>query len=482
MLVLGLALPAWAADDTPESLRDQDKGEHGRQVMDSLDFILSIGLDGSQARAILPLYEEACRLHARNYADRSEILPLEVQAYAAFLIEDRLNRGFSPEVEGRTARIHHRAIVVREKLAEDLNALSDDIWSLLTRPQQAAAEAYKPGRKAVFATFADPKEQRNVARSALRTRRHGPPPPRPEDPAIAAARKEVARIDRFVHPQQDNVASHLLSPAAAEWLYELAGVQAPPLVHEAVRYWRYGARDYPLARCRQDEAALRELRKEINNWNLTNGMYFSRSQMEQLVALAQEAERIEAVQRQIRPRGRLHPDQFAAQQVRLELAAEAVLRPGQRKVMEDYKPCLIPPKNLKDPVRVGQAADTSHLAEWLASTRGKGDVRIEEMINRLIEGEIDRLGPMDEPAVEARRELLRETARQVADMTEVEFALNKDDLAEEIQPVDRKKTLIAAIDDMRRVRSKPGRTYEFLLNCDFADVLKVRYQQLASAR
>ena len=41
------------------------------------------------------------------------------------------------------------------------------------------------------------------------------------------------------------------------------------------------------------------------------------------------------------------------------------LTEAQRTVMVTYKPCLIPPKNLKDPVRVGQASDSSHAVQIL---------------------------------------------------------------------------------------------------------------------
>ena len=270
----------------------------------------------------------------------------------------------------------------------------------------------------------------------------------------------------------------MLTPAAAQWLYELAGIRPPRMLYEAVNCWRVGTRDYPLDRCQQDQKAIRALSKEINHWNLTNGMYFSLGQIESLVQLAEQAEQLKAAQRHARPRERLHPDELNARLVQLELAAESVLRPAQLEVMREYKPCLIPPKNLKNPVRVGQANDDSRLGDWLQRARGRNDEQVDRMIDSLISREIDHLGPMSELAVAERRKLLRETARRAAAMSDVEFALNLDDLAGAIAPVNRKQELTVAIDEMHRVRTKPGRTYQFLLNRDFANVLMVRYQQL----
>ncbi|UCG15424.1 MAG: hypothetical protein JSV19_09010 [Phycisphaerales bacterium] len=479
LAAIGPGLPSPAAD-LPEALRDDAQGDHGRQTVDSLDLILSLGLNSAQARAILPLYAEACRLHQSHYRDKAEIQPQEIQAYAAFLAEDRLNRGFSPEVERSTARVHHRAKKARETFATNLNELAQGVWRILTPQQRRIAETYKPQKKAVFAAYASPKEKRNVARQAARRARRGPPAPRRDDPALAAARRELDTVRTAIHPRPDVIAKHLLTPAAAQWVYELAGVRAPRMLYEAVYCWRFGTRDYPLDRCRQDQKAIRALSKEINHWNLTNGMYFSPGQIEGLVQLAKQAEQLKAAQRQARPREKLHPDEFNARLVQLELAAESVLRPGQLEVMREYKPCLIPPKNLKNPVRVGQANDGSHLARWLQRARRTNNEHVDRMIDSLISSEIKRLGPMSESAIAERRKLLRDTARQAAGMSDVEFALNQDDLAGAITPINRKEELTAAIDQMHRIRTKPGRTHQFLLNRDFANVLMVRYQQLKS--
>ncbi len=477
--VVGTCPVVALAAQVPEALRGQE-GDFDRQAVDSLDFILSLSLTQEQARAILRQYEEACRRYLDYYNDLAEIQPLEIEAYTAFLEEDRLNQGFTPEVERRTARIHHRALALRETVSADLNSLAEGVWDVLTPDQRQIAADYKPNRKAVFDRFASSKERRRAARRAERRARRTGLRPQGDDPQLKSARKELETINKATHVRPDAIAKYLLRPAAAEPLCQLADVRAPQVVREAVDCRRSGTRDYPRARGEQDEQTLHELRKEINNWNLANGMYFSREQIEQLVYLADEAERFKSTQRQAKPKDKLPRKDFNAEIVKLELAAEAVLRPGQLEVMETYKPCLLPPKNLKDPVRVGQASDGARLARWLERARGKPQRRVERMIERLIEREIAHLGPMDDATTEQRRNLLRETVRQASGMSDVEFALNKDDLADAIQPQDRKDELIADIDAMRRKRVQPGRTAQFLLNRGFAEVLKVRYEQLSN--
>jgi len=480
LLCLVAAFPVVAsAADVPDAIRDRFGDDVDQKEVVSLDFMLALSLTVTQAQAILPHYEEACLLHTAAYDTRAEIQPLEIEAYAEFLAEDRLDQGFTPEVERRTAHIHHRAIQTREGFHTDLNALAEDIWEVLTPDQQRIAADYKPDRKAIFKRFATLQERKKAARRAARRARRGQGQRRPEDPQLKEARDELDAIRRATHVRPGAIAEHLLTPVAAETLYELAGARIPEAVRNAVRCRKYGTRDYPMSRCEQDQQTLHGLQKEINSWNLTNGMHFSREQIEQLVRLANEAERLRTTQRQARPKDKLPRDAFNAELVKLELAAEAVLRPGQLEVMDTYSPCLLPPKNLKDPVRVGQASDGTRMARWLEHARRKNDRQIGRMVDRLIGGEIAHLGPMDETAEAQRRSLLRETVRRAAEMSNVEFALNKDDLASAIQPENRKDGLIADIDTMRRERAVPGRTCQFLLNESFANVLKVRYEQLS---
>ena len=69
--------------------RDRIRDDPDDLAVDSLAFIVTLPLTREQVRAILPLYQEACRLCTDHYCDRAEIQPIEFEAYAALLEEDR---------------------------------------------------------------------------------------------------------------------------------------------------------------------------------------------------------------------------------------------------------------------------------------------------------------------------------------------------------------------------------------------------------
>jgi len=65
----------------------------------------------------------------------------------------------------------------------------------------------------------------------------------------------------------------------------------------------------------------------------------------------------------------------------------------------------VPPKNLKNPTRAGQANDSSHIERMLARSRTVPDAiydqRIEKILDRHIANYEERFGPM--PSEDARK-------------------------------------------------------------------------------
>lgn len=130
---------------------------------------------------------------------------------------------------------------------------------------------------------------------------------------------------------------------------------------------------------------------------------------------------------------------------RLVASTREILFDSQRQVLIDYKPCLIPPKNLKDPVRVGQAHDNGIVIKALTMLRGipadkwdrnRGEIveqtltRIEEHNGRFPDGEREK-------KLAAMTDLL-ERARA---LSAVDFELQKDEFAKEFEPFGRKDAL-----------------------------------------
>ncbi|HHT9156585.1 MAG TPA: hypothetical protein ACFYEA_03215 [Candidatus Tripitaka californicus] len=118
----------------------------------------------------------------------------------------------------------------------------------------------------------------------------------------------------------------------------------------------------------------------------------------------------------------------------LEGEAKGVLTPGQLAIIEDYKPCLIPPKDLKSPTRAGQAFDTAPAEKFLTKARSIPAERYARARDTLTEEFLDRLekhlGPL--PDKTAKREEVLRVIEQARAMTDEEFALEKEAMASKL--------------------------------------------------
>ncbi|OHB91104.1 MAG: hypothetical protein A3E19_02595 [Planctomycetes bacterium RIFCSPHIGHO2_12_FULL_52_36] len=131
----------------------------------------------------------------------------------------------------------------------------------------------------------------------------------------------------------------------------------------------------------------------------------------------------------------LKEESFTRLQV-LEGEAKGVLTPGQLAIIEDYKPCLIPPKDLKSPTRAGQAFDTAPVERFLTRARSIPAERYAKARDTLTEEFLDRLekhlGPL--PDKTAKREEVLRVIEEARTMTDEEFALEKEDMASKLAP------------------------------------------------
>ncbi|MHC4067784.1 MAG: hypothetical protein ACYSUI_25220 [Planctomycetota bacterium] len=478
-LGVGFLLPAAVrgADDfveLPESLRARVRGDQDTEALHALDFILAASLTREQARAVLPVYEEACRLYLGAYQTQAELQPEMVETFTAFLEEDRLNQGFGREVERRTARTNGRAKAARDKHTADMIDLEGQVGAVLTANQRGVAERYKPGyqalarrlaRKAERGGVVPPAPKRRVARGDRRS---------PLADELARAKAELGELNVAIHPRPGVIGRHLLSPAAAKPLYELAELDQPQVIRDAVKCWRHGTRDYPRDTCEQDQERITRLRREISNWNLVNGLHLDREQIRGLVRLIHKREHVLERQQSTDKPLRLTGKELRQARRWLGDQVGEVLRPGQAQVLADFKACLIPPKNLKDPVRVGQAKDNSHLANWLGRARTMKGAGRERAVDRLMTGEEERLGPLSRQ----RRRMLLAAAQEAAQMSDTEFELSREELVVRIAPADRRAELNKQIDELELALGRPGKIVRLLLNRDMDPVLRLRYRQL----
>ncbi len=478
VVVIGLLAwtsPGLRAEDSPaDKVIARERAKRERQAQIARELVPGLELNRGQARRLMPILEQAAELHLDAYEQQAQFLPEIIEAFGEFAQEDQLNQGFTRKVERRTARLNHRAKELRDKYTEDLAALEKQATAVLSASQRERLESWSTGGQRPMRGKA--RGARNASRSRFRSARKA----RQEavDQHLRSAREELTKLHRqtYGHAELGPVGRFLLHPAAAEPLCKLAGVRPSQNLLAAARVSERGTSDYPVSLRDEQQAEVVRLRGQINNWNLINGLHLTRDQIDRIVALYDAAV----------PNGRA--GQTTGQRATgvprflltsLERSVEEVMNPGQRQVVGDYKACLIPPKNLKDPVRVGQASDRSHHERWLERTRKASGPRLVTLVDRALEAEARHLGQLSPAERQKRKALLLKTARQVAKMSDAEFELNKAELAERIAPPNRKKELEGEIAVLQRERGLPGRVARFMLKPDFIEQLRQRGRQLA---
>ncbi len=216
----------------------------------------------------------------------------------------------------------------------------------------------------------------------------------------------------------------------------------------------------------------RDVKREINLHNLYNGLHLSVEQMEKIVELARKAcdlrekcfggdnyrcRQIVQIYREIletvREGDRIPASlegmggvmEIAEKRIRkryfegmseLEASVWNALTPAQREVFKTYDPCLIPPKTLRDPVRVGQASTYDEEKRVLDLARGLTDAAFEKecrkVLSAMIGGLEQFLGAMEAAEREAEIKRMVEVCRKARKLSEMDFALKCDEIAEEL--------------------------------------------------
>ena len=464
MTVIGLVVLGshTAAGEVCQDLAAKVRAERQKQQAATQQFLAQMQLSRAQARRLIPLVEQAAEMYLESYHQQAELLPEIIEAYTAFAQEDRRNQGFSQEVDRRTARLHHREIMLRENQSRRLIELEKEAARVLNSSQRATAETFRPGRRPSFAA-----ENRRAGRHRRRQ-------PNADQQRLSSARDELRQIRRHRHPRAGNLGRYLMQPAAFTSLYQMAGRQPSRTVRQALEAYQEGTSSCSREEYEQQRAQLRELHGEINNWNLINGLHMSQEQIGRIVGLYEStvpSRFLMGDERPVRPRGHML--------LALEHSVEDILNPGQLAVLAEYKPCLLPPKNLRDPVRIGQANDNSGHEKWLSKARTLSGKRLNRAVDRCLEREEKHLGRMTSAERGQRRSLLKRTARQSARLSDTDFELSKSELAERIAPPDHEQELNQTISTLTRQLNRPGRIARMLLKPDFIEQLRERGQQLA---
>ena len=272
---------------------------------------------------------------------------------------------------------------------------------------------------------------------------------------------------------------------------------------------------------RSTQERVHRLQRDISIINLLNGLHLTRDQMTQLLALAKEAHQTreqlfsqryraslqeaetsftalrQEIQQGAPARGEV-PDQArkiknslkemrqqnfqAARQTMqsLETRLTQVLTPEQVQVVKDFTPCLIPPKDLRNPVRAGQAAAHGGMEKRLRRLRAIPEDKWQAHRERIAQRVVDKISKRVKPLTEAEKQEEKARFLALADrirkMPEVDFEMEKNQLIEELIPQARIKELKAEFEarQSRRGKARGSRLSRYFLNDRIIPILEDR--------
>jgi len=323
---------------------------------------------------------------------------------------------------------------------------------------------------------------------------------------------EIHRIYLARYGRVGLLADNLFKESMLPILAERAGIEVPRLPEPEGRFTIPG----DIAKVRERIA---DLKADINLLNLMNGLHLERTQLTAIgkaaracvtpdTRAADDAERVAAL-RDVRDALRRSEAVPAAARAKLQSDAEKrgagyltarrreleeargkgvdalvdVLTPEQGEVIRTYAPCLVPPMNLRDPVRAGQANDTEALEALVDRLRAldlSGDAHA--AAERVVAGIELHDGKLPAAERSARIALVVSVAREAQSLDDIAYAARRADLARRLCPIDRMETLkerLLALDGEEKViREKIA---AFLLDPRIVPLVNDRIERLGKA-
>jgi len=242
---------------------------------------------------------------------------------------------------------------------------------------------------------------------------------------------------------------------------------------------------------------LQDLFLDISTINLLNGLRLTREQTKAILALAREAEERRNDGRRVETYRKALADAVAAYEAfkaeankgnppgesatrravhferrikmlrnrRAELIdrhtpefdarLQGILTEGQLQIIETFRPCLVPPKDLKDPVRAGQVASDRGV-RMLARVRRVPERLWRERKHFIASRHVEKIGHgrleiTDKEARAAEEKHFIDVVEKARAMSDVEFEMEKSALAQQLSPQERLGQLL---ERSRVVRSK----------------------------
>ncbi len=169
----------------------------------------------------------------------------------------------------------------------------------------------------------------------------------------------------------------------------------------------------------------------------------------------------------------------------LDYELSKILTPEQKQVIGTFKPCLIPPKDLKNPVRAGQASSNDRGIQILRRVRDipgyAWNHRKYRMVSHMIERFSRHRYVMTEKEKEKELERLLSLFEKVRSMSDTDFEFEKENLAEELKPANRIHELREEIQKREPHKRKPkaSKAVRFLLHKRVIPILEERIARVS---
>lgn len=153
------------------------------------------------------------------------------------------------------------------------------------------------------------------------------------------------------------------------------------------------------------------------------------------------------------------------EKIRNDIAVKVnnILTCEQLEVINSFKPCIIPPKDFRDPVRAGQAASSSRPEKILSKIRGiqdkkRLDMAAEKIADRIIYVTNEKIYKMTDAEEREKRAEIIETIKKAHSMSDTEFELKEKELVEKLHPEDKLGEMFKEIQERNPHVSSLGKT------------------------
>jgi hypothetical protein len=119
--------------------------------------------------------------------------------------------------------------------------------------------------------------------------------------------------------------------------------------------------------------------------------------------------------------------------------ANKTLTPEQIEVVNSFKPCIVPPKDFRDPVRAGQALSDSRIKKMLENVRKIEDPQrletvCERIANKIINITHERFYKMSADEKTNKRNEIIQTLKQANALSDTDYELKEDEIIQSLTP------------------------------------------------